>query len=222
MQSKAYVFVATVEKNTEVRRELVCRRLELMVTIKNYEQARVWLCLGSWHNSCIYSMLNYMSDQLQNQRYLQVNLQMKLMDMLSLHGIATQYSSFVTSVISHGDLMRRKRLAAAVSLCRALDLARQQAVRKRHAISLLVRWRTRVCSADGLARKLDRKLQLARVVSRISPRVKAQVADSFEAITQEAAIRRNRVNLINTLVQVHCCCDKKLGRVLSGPQYRPD
>ena len=163
------------------------------------------MCFSSWHSFCLFSMLNYMSDQLQCQRYQQVDLQMKLMDMLSAHGIGIQYSSFVVSVISSGDLMRGKRREKDKKLLRAFDLGNLVNRRKSRCRQYLAQWRAKACGHSNLISTLERKLQLTKFVQKLDAHMRTRCATSWEDVRHEADIRKRKVNMSEILINVSAC-----------------
>ncbi len=190
--------VVTLSANPELSRLRASLLLALRGMIWNYAKTRLWTCLASWHSLGICSMLNYMSEQLQRQRYLRVNLQLKLMDAFSAHSVSSHCSVFVVSTISQGQTLFGRRLRLRTKLAGVLAALQDRIRCRTSAKQCLARWLT-ITSGGALDRRLQ-LLKLARL--RLEPKLKIATCISFQAITQNSAVARTRVNLTQLRISV--------------------
>ncbi len=191
-----------LSENGEAKKYIGCYRVVLQKLVRNYEKSRAWISLSSWHSYCLFSMLNYMSDQLQNQRYLQVDLQMKLMDTLTAHGISAQYSNFALSVIRSGEYIPKKRLKKIYAALSVVNARANQRNRAEKAKEFLRKWWMNACQNEQLVGRLDKRLQLGKLVQKMKSRIAAKLAAGFQEITADSDARKTKVDFQTTILKV--------------------
>jgi len=202
INTKEYIFKQFVKENTEISKNIKLYKIMLMSLFKNYQKTRVWMTFSSWHSFCLFSMLNYMSDQLQNQRYLQVDLQMKLMDTLTRRGISQQYSNFLISTYQSDFQKRSQIVFQNTALLKSLFNKIQYNSNKRICQNYLEKWYTTACNNRALYEKCEKELQLVKFSQKLTNRASQNKSFAIENLRNDMITKKTKICLYAIILTV--------------------
>ena len=202
VNSKEHAFRLTLKENPKLKQLKACSKVSLSLLLKNHEKTRVWMSLSSWHSYCLFSMLNYMSERLQNQRCEQVDLQMKLMDILAGNGMSLQYSSFVLAVIRSNDTIRIKRIKRMQGVLSGViakaEINKKAVAARQH----FIKWWSIANKNSKIIETAERKLQLVKLVTKLETGMKRNKAIALERAYENSITKKSKTNIRAMIIKV--------------------
>jgi len=162
----------------------------LCVMVKSNQKSQLWVCFNMWRKESMAATVNYMRDSLKTQQYSQVNLQIKIMDLLNKNVILHEYSRFVKSLTNTNNKHEYKRLQTLISLLDKRDN------RKRYFNC----WYIKGCNVQRLIHLMETKIQLCRIAENIKLFIKANTSLGFTSVVCQGNVRKVNIGRISLKV----------------------
>eukprot|EP00826_Nyctotherus_ovalis_P050902 TRINITY_DN6305_c0_g2_i1.p1 TRINITY_DN6305_c0_g2~~TRINITY_DN6305_c0_g2_i1.p1 ORF type:complete len:266 (-),score=29.64 TRINITY_DN6305_c0_g2_i1:149-946(-) len=161
-------------------------RLALVGIEKSSQKSLLWIYFNDWRKECMAATVNYMSDRLKTQQYSQVNLQIKLMDLLNKNTTLCEYSKFMERLSNVKNKWEFKRIQEITTL-----LDEDKSRKQKNYFNI---WYTKAYSTQKLIQLKENRLQMLKVLINIKARIKGNTSLSFVSIASNGAIMGHKIN----------------------------
>lgn len=178
----------TLANNIRIRKLKASYRLVLLAVECNSRKVLVYKLFSLLRRLRLLRAVNYVSEQLKRQHYLDCCRRLSLIAALGMHSLSLVYSRFVLGSVCSGERVGDGRRALAV----ASGVVRRSE-RARGGKKCFDRWLSRVASGVVIGR--EKRMQLVKLVKKLDAKIKGYYATSLCNMYNDSTIKKTRVNI---------------------------